>query len=112
MTGWDELRERLDDGLHLENLRSLRAGAYDLALHAEAPLAAYLIAGVLWDLETRWNDVPVEVSEIEGAEATLIPLLARAIDAAQGSGDATALGPELDQLVLGLMDLLKAGLID
>jgi hypothetical protein len=85
------IRQCLDKGLHQEGLRVLRERAMALAAQTERPVAAYVLASVFGDLETRWDGRAVPASQIDLAEKRLVPLLRDVIGAIERGDDRDAL---------------------
>ncbi len=105
----DELRSRLEDGLHQENLRRLLLLINELTQATQEPLALYVLASVIGDLEAKRRDQPLDTSQAEAAEGELMPALRQVVFCLQRSAPLDDLHKSLNRLISRYVELDRAG---
>jgi hypothetical protein len=99
-----QARQKLDLGLYVENLRNLANLFRQMALSTEWASACFVLSEVADSMATRWEGMPIEVSEARAIEERLRPLFLEALSLMEAT-DNQMLPKVLDRIVVALLKL-------
>lgn len=109
----DELRDRLDEGLFLDNLEAMLVAVRTVIRNTSGhvQVAAWTIENVLADLHNCWDDRPLRPITLERANEALMPLLGKVLHGIRGESSPSALYSDVERLVASFFELQDSGAI-
>ncbi|MGA2469627.1 MAG: hypothetical protein ABSG64_02925 [Solirubrobacteraceae bacterium] len=109
MTSIDDLATALERGLHQKNVGALLRISMELAAHDANPVALYVVASVLGDLDAKWDSRPVKEAQTGAAEKDLQPLLRLLIADIRRNASDEVLAGSMNRLVARFIALQNEG---
>jgi len=94
-----ELKQLLDDGLYLHNLRRMTECCERGLKEGQHVLPAYVLRSVIADLHREWEGRAVRVEEVRRSEARLRPALEAVVASLLAGQPVQALTTPLEALV-------------
>ncbi len=95
----EEVKQLLQNGLYIDNLRRIQTVAWEAVKNNQAMCPAYIICQIAADIADDWEDRPLLVSEAERIEAALRPSIEAVLDAVLNNSSQTEIMASLNVLI-------------
>lgn len=99
MTSLDELDERLEKGLFVDNLYEMANSCRMLAMDTDIPLPLFVIRHLFLEIAHDWEDRPVTVEEAKPVQSALIQPIHNLIKAIKAGSPAANIYDSLNQII-------------
>ena len=102
-----KIKELLEDGLFVNNLRKIEEVAWEAVKHGQSKFPSYIVYKISGGLANYWDDIPLSVDEFKRVDDALRPPMRVLIDAVLSNASQAEIVASVEALIKMHVDTFR-----